>query len=229
MGDGPDIARIAKLLGDPARAEMLAALMGGQALTATELAATAGITKQTASAHLSKLLDANLLSVQNQGRHRYFQLEEDVAGLIETLMGVAYRTGAVRLRSSPREPALREARVCYDHLAGDKGVHIFESLLARDFLDRSNDAAVLTPEGIRFFEKLGLDMTQLASSRRPLCRCCLDWSARRHHLGGAVGAALLELMIQGSWARRVKNARIVTFTPAGHTWLKRHFNITAHH
>lgn len=229
MGDGPDIARIAKLLGDPARAEMLAALMGGQALTATELAATAGITKQTASAHLSKLLDANLLSVQNQGRHRYFQLEEDVAGLIETLMGVAYRTGAVRLRSSPREPALREARVCYDHLAGDKGVHIFESLLARDFLDRSCDAAVLTPEGIRFFEKLGLDMTQLASSRRPLCRCCLDWSARRHHLGGAVGAALLELMIQGSWARRVKNARIVTFTPAGHTWLKRHFNITAHH
>jgi DNA-binding transcriptional ArsR family regulator len=229
MGDGPDIARIAKLLGDPARAEMLAALMGGQALTATELAATAGITKQTASAHLSKLLDANLLSVQNQGRHRYFQLEEDVAGLIETLMGVAYRTGAVRLRSSPREPALREARVCYDHLAGDKGVHIFESLLAREFLDRSSNAAVLTPEGIRFFEKLGLDMTQLASSRRPLCRCCLDWSARRHHLGGAVGAALLELMIQGSWARRVKNARIVTFTPAGHTWLKRHFNITAHH
>jgi DNA-binding transcriptional ArsR family regulator len=121
MSDGPNIARIAQLLGDPARAEILTALMGGQALTATELAAVASVTKQTASAHLSKMLSAQLLSVQVQGRHRYYQLEEDVAGLMENLMGVAYRTGSVRLHSSPREPALRNARMCYDHLAGDKG------------------------------------------------------------------------------------------------------------
>jgi len=228
MREGPNIARIAALLGDPARAEMLTALMGGQALTATELAHIAGVTKQTASAHLSKLLDANLLHVQHQGRHRYFQLEDDVAGLMENMMGVAYRSGALRLRSSPREPALREARVCYDHLAGDKGVHIFESLLVREFLKRSNDAAVLTSEGKRFFEKLGVDISELASARRPLCRCCLDWSARRHHLGGAVGAALLKLMIQNRWARRINNARVITFTPAGNTWLKRHFNMMEH-
>src|SRR5580693_4531114 len=123
MKEGPNIARIASLLGDPARADALTALMTDRALTATELAAIAGITKQTMSAHLSKLLDAALVAVDQQGRHRYFRLADpDVAALLESLMGVAFRTGAVRLIASPREPALRQARICYDHLAGEAGV-----------------------------------------------------------------------------------------------------------
>ncbi len=133
MKDGPNIARIAALLGDPARSEVLTALLADRALTATELAAVAGVTKQTMSAHLSKLLDAALVAVEQQGRHRYFRLaDDDVAALLESLMGVAFRTGAVRLVSSPREPALRKARICYDHLAGELGVAAYEALLHRD-------------------------------------------------------------------------------------------------
>src|SRR5262245_15581041 len=120
MKDGPSIVGIAALIGDHARAEILTALMGGQALTPTELVGATGVTKQTVSGHLAKLVDARLVAVEQQGRHRYFRLaDDDVAELLENLMGVAYRTGAVRLRSSPREPALRKARVCYDHLAGE--------------------------------------------------------------------------------------------------------------
>src|ERR1700681_4611618 len=130
MKDGPNIARIAALLGDAARADVLTALMTDRALTETELAVIAGVTKQTMSAHLSKLLDASLVAVDQQGRHRYFRLaDEDVAALLESLMGVAFRTGAVRLVSSPREPALRKARICYDHLAGEVGVGAYEALL----------------------------------------------------------------------------------------------------
>src|SRR5580698_4662634 len=129
MKDGPNIARIAALLGDPARADVLTALLADRALTATELASIAGVTKQTMSAHLAKLLDASLIAVDQQGRHRYFRLaNEDVAGLLESLMGVAFRTGAVRLLSSPRDPALRKARVCYDHLAGECGVMMHDAL-----------------------------------------------------------------------------------------------------
>jgi len=121
MKDGPHIARIAALIGDSARAEVLTALMADRALTATELADIAGVTKQTISAHLAKLLDAGLIAVESQGRHRYFRLaDRDVAHLLESLMNVAFRAGAVRLRASPREPALRRARMCYDHLAGEK-------------------------------------------------------------------------------------------------------------
>src|SRR5262245_56472542 len=132
MKDGPSIVRIAALVGDPARAGIRTALMGGEALTATELAEVAGVTKQTVSTHLAKLVDGELLTVENQGRHRYFRLaDRDVADLLESLMGVAYRAGAVRVRSSPREPALRKARGCYDHLAGDLGVLVVDRLSPR--------------------------------------------------------------------------------------------------
>ena len=143
MKDGPNIVGIAALIGDHARAEILTALTAGQALTATELAGVAGVTKQTVSAHLAKLLDARLVAVESQGRHRYFRLDnQDVAQLLESLMGVAYRTGAVRLRASPREPALRKARVCYDHLAGELGVLVFDGLEQRAlFANRQRRAA----------------------------------------------------------------------------------------
>lgn len=216
MHDGPSIARVAALIGEHARAEILAALMGGQALTATELAGVAGVTKQTVSAHLAKLVEAGLLAVESQGRHRYFRLSgRDVAQLLESLMGVAYRVGAVRLRSSPREPALRKARVCYDHLAGELGVMLYDSLLQRRFLRVNGAGPALTAQGQRFFEVQGIDVGALSRLRRPLCRPCLDWSVRRHHLAGSLGAAVLEQCLARGWARRARGSRVVQFSAAG--------------
>jgi DNA-binding transcriptional ArsR family regulator len=216
MKDGPSIVKIAALIGDQARAEVLTALMADRALTATELAEVAGVTKQTMSAHLAKLEDAGLIAAESQGRHRYFRLaDRDVAQLLESLMGVAFRTGAVRLKSSPREPALRKARVCYDHLAGEMGVLIYEGLIAQGALAASAHGLSLTPAGIKLFAKIGIDTDHLSTQRRIFCRACLDWSERRYHLAGALGASLLARLIFLGWARRAKDSRVVTFTPAG--------------
>jgi DNA-binding transcriptional ArsR family regulator len=226
MKDGPNIVRIAALIGDHARAEILTALVAGQALTATELAQVAGVTKQTVSAHLAKLLDARLIVAESQGRHRYFRLaDRDVAALLESLMGVAYRAGAVRVRSSPREPALRKARVCYDHLAGELGVLVFDSLDQRRLLLSGADGPQLTPQGERFFLEMGIDVADLARERRTLCRACLDWSMRRHHLAGAVGAAVLSRCLESGWARRVKGSRVVSFSAGGERALRERFSL----
>ena len=228
MRDGPSIARIAALIGDHARAEMLTALMTGQALTATELAGVAGVTKQTVSVHLAKLVEAKLLAMDTQGRHRYFGLaDRDVAQLLESLMGVAYRAGAVRLRSSPREPALRKARVCYDHLAGELGVLVYEGLEQRGLLRKEAAGLELTVQGERFFARSGIDVDELSRERRPLCRPCLDWSMRRHHLAGALGAAVLEHCLERGWARRMRGSRVVQFTPTGERALRERFGAEA--
>jgi DNA-binding transcriptional ArsR family regulator len=215
--DGPNIVGIAALIGDHARAEVLTALLADRALTATELAVVAGVTRQTISGHLAKLLEAGLVAVEHQGRHRYFRLaDHDVAHLLESLMGVAFRTGAVRVRSSPREPALRKARVCYDHLAGEMAVRAYEALLERRLLAGGGADLRLTIAGRTWFAALGIDAdTVVASSRRVACRPCLDWGERRHHLGGALGAALLQRLFALRWARRVEGSRVVAFTPPG--------------
>ena len=226
MKDGPSIARVAALIGDHARAETLAALTGGQALTATELANVAGVTKQTISGHLAKLVDARLVAVESQGRHRYFRLaDRDVGELLEKLMGVAYRVGAVRVRTSPREPKLRFARICYDHLAGELGVLAFDSLAQRGLLKRAREGLVVTRNGRAFWRDLGIALDDVAHTRRPLCRPCLDWSMRRHHLAGALGAALLHRMFELDWARREKDSRIVTFSAAGERAFRERFRL----
>ena len=210
------VARIAALIGERARADILTALMGGQALTATELAEVAGVNKATTSAHLARLVEGRLVAVESQGRHRYFRLaDDDVAELLESLMGVAYRAGALRLKSSPREPAMRKARVCYDHLAGDLGVFAFDQFQRRRFLFHGDAGLALTPAGERFVQSLGIDPADHRGPRRPACRPCLDWSERRHHLAGSVGAAMLERIYALGWAKREKGSRVVRFSPAG--------------
>ncbi len=221
MKDGPNIANVAAMIGDHARAEMLTALMAGAALTATELAAAAGITRQTASTHLARLVEAGLLAVESQGRHRYFRLaDEDVARLLESLMGVAFRTGSVRTRSSPREPALRKARVCYDHLAGELGVLVYENLVRSGALAPQAEGPVLTDAGHARLLALGVDARHLEGGRRPVCRHCLDWSERRHHLAGRAGQALLERIEELGWARRVPGTRVVAFSADGEARLR---------
>jgi len=220
MRDGPHIARVAALIGDQARAEILTVLMADRALTATELANHAGITRATASSHLARLVDARLIGVVKQGRHRYFRLaDRDVARLLESLMGVAFRTGAVRLASSPREPALRKARMCYDHLAGELAVWAFERMVAKRLFVLDPQSFALTHAGAKWFNSHGLS-TDL-SSRRVLCRPCLDWGERRHHLAGALGAALMQHCFTLRWARRVANSRVVAFTPHGEREFRR--------
>jgi len=220
MRDGPNVAHIAALIGDQARAEVLNVLMSGMALTATELADAAGVTRQTISTHLARLREAGLLAVEAQGRHRYFRIADaDVAHLLEALMGVAFGTGAVRVRASPREPALRKARVCYDHLAGELGVLVYESLARRGAFALDAGGIALTDAGRAMAARLGIDPLP-AATRRPLCRHCLDWSERRHHLAGALGTALLERFQQLGWARRVPDSRVLAFGADGEAALR---------
>ncbi|CAG0910716.1 unnamed protein product [Cyprideis torosa] len=216
MKDGPDIVRIAALIGDPARANMLTALMSGKALTATELAQEAGVTVQTASSHLAKLEGGGLLTPRKQGRHKYFSLAgEDVATLLENLMGLAANTGHLRTRTGPSDIELRNARVCYNHLAGYRGIQIYDSFVRRGFLHVASAGLSLTQPGARFAEGFGVDLNQLRAKKSPLCRECLDWSERRSHLAGSLGRALLSRMEELSWATRVPDTRIVRFTRSG--------------
>lgn len=237
MKTGPDIARVASLIGDPARANILTALMSGQALTASELAQEAGVSLSTVSSHLGKLTDGGLIAMTKQGRHRYFRLaDSDVAHVLETIMGLATRVGHARVRTGPKEPALRKARVCYDHLAGDMGVQLLESLRARALVAESvveggsvaegNAAIRLTAAGEAFVADLGVDLEPLDGNRRPLCRECLDWSVRRHHLAGGLGAALLQRFYTLGWAARREGTRIVAFTPKGEAGFDAQFPVT---
>lgn len=216
MKEGPDIAQIGALIGDPARANMLTALMGGKALTATELAAAGGITLQTASTHLAKLEAGGLLAQRKQGRHRYFALADDGVGkLLESIMGFAAARGHLRHRPGPKEPALRKARICYDHLAGDYGVRMLDSLVASGAINAVGEGLSVSSEGESQLRCIGIDVSDLKSSRRPLCRSCLDWSERRAHLAGSLGKALLSSFFDKGWARRNAESRSVIFSPEG--------------
>ncbi|MEH6526656.1 MAG: helix-turn-helix domain-containing protein [Sneathiella sp.] len=224
MKEGPDIALLGSLIGDPARANMLTALMSGKALTASELAAEAGVTLQTASSHLGKMETAGLLHLRKQGRHRYFSLaDDDVGGLLEVMMGLAAKKGHVRTRTGPKDPALRKARVCYNHLAGEMGVRALDSMLAEKYLTLKAEKLDLTTRGIAFLRDMDIDTEQLEKSRRPMCKSCLDWSARRSHLAGSIGTALLDRFYDLGWAKRVAGSRIITFSPRGEKQFLEHF------
>jgi len=226
MKEGPDIALLGSLIGDPARAAMLVALMSGKALTASELAAEAGVTLQTASFHLGKLQAARLLRQRKQGRHRYFSLADDeVGGVLEAMMGLAERRGHTRTRTGPKDPALRTARVCYNHLAGEFGVRMFDSLVAQNYLSGEAEGLGLTGAGGTFVSEFGIDLEPLAKSRRPLCKSCLDWSARRTHLAGSLGTAFLDRFYELGWAERLDGSRIIKFSAVGEKGFAKNFAI----
>lgn len=216
MKEGPDIASVAAMIGDSARANMLTALMSGKALTATELAGEAGVTAQTASAHLGKLVDAGLLTLRRQGRHRYFALAEDDVGVVlEGLMGLTAARERMRTRTGPRDPGLRRARVCYNPLAGELAVEICERLRGDGRIVETSEDVTLTDAGRAFFGAFCVDLAPLERARRPLCRSCLDWSMRRTHLAGGLGTAILDRIHVLGWARREPVRRVVPFTREG--------------
>ena len=226
MKEGPDIAVLGSLIGDPARANMLTALMSGRALTASELAGEAGVTLQTASSHLSKLEGGGLIQQRKQGRHRYFALADDEVGrVLESMMGLAALKGHLRTRTGPKDPALRKARICYNHLAGELGVRMLDSLVARDLLSEQGEELYLTAAGRSFVKRFGIDIDALESARRTLCRSCLDWSARRSHLAGSLGAELLQHFYRLGWAKRQKGTRVIAFTPQGEAKFRAKFPV----
>lgn len=226
MIEGPYIAEAASLIGDPARANMLSALMDGRALTATELAHVAGITPQTASGHLAKLKEANMLVVERQGRHRYFRLAgPEIAQAIEAISVVAQQ-GAPRHRpTGPRDEAMRFARTCYDHLAGQVAVTVVERFLELGYLTEAEEDFLVNDQGAAALGEFGIDVSDLRGKRRAFARRCLDWSERRAHLGGALGAAFLARCESQGWLKTKKGSRSVTVTEAGRAGLSETFGI----
>ncbi|MES5097650.1 helix-turn-helix transcriptional regulator [Agrobacterium sp. BA1120] len=210
------IAAIANLIGDTTRANMLCALMGGQALTAGELSRQAGVTAQTGSGHLAKMVDAHLLSTVKQGRHRYYRLASpQVAHGIDALMNIAADGPKRHHPVGPKEKDMRIARSCYDHIAGRLAVAMADSLSTSGRIILSDEGALLTDDGKAFLQDFGIDLDDGTRSKRPLCKTCLDWSERRHHIAGRVGAALLDRTLELGWITRRPDSRALRITPVG--------------
>jgi DNA-binding transcriptional ArsR family regulator len=228
MASNALLAEVAALAGDPTRAAMLHALMDGRALAASELAGVAGITPQSASAHLARLTAARLLAVEKQGRHRYHRLASPaVAQMIESIMQVAAETELSRppVRVGPRDAALRAARTCYDHLAGRLGVALADAMVAGGHVELGSDAALVTDAGMALLSRIGIDL-HARRRGRVLCRSCLDWSERRPHLAGIVGAALCAHSFAEGWIRRIEGTRAVAITPKGRGGFRDAFGVS---
>jgi DNA-binding transcriptional ArsR family regulator len=213
----PDITNIAALLADSSRATMLVALLGKDALPASELAHKASISPQTASSHLSKLVAGNLIAVERHGRHRYYRLaSEDIGRFIETLATIAAVPRVPSINDLDEDAkAIRYARTCYDHLAGKVAVQIARNLEKGGLLRRSDKNYEVTAAGEKWFKKLRIDVTGLQQGRRPLALQCLDWSERQYHLAGALGAALLDSFLKLKYMVRARNSRCVRVTLEG--------------
>ena len=224
MDAEPDIARLARAIGDSTRIRMLNALMEGRALTAKELAYGAGIAPATATAHLGKLEGENLVTSATQGRHKYFRLASpEVAHLIESLTALAPRPRATR--SLPEQP-IRVARFCYDHLAGRLGTRLTDALTARGLLTTADRLFVVTRKGESWFESFDIDLARLRRSRRKFAYRCLDWSERRDHLGGALGAAIAQRLLTLGWIEKNRRSRVLSVTKTGRRALAKQLGVT---
>jgi len=216
MSDTHMLSTVAALLGEPARTRILTALLTGRALTAKELAYFAGVTAATASSHLSRLVGGNLLAMEKQGRCHYYRLRSaEVARAIEGLMTVATMPSNGWPPHHHVAPALRDARLCYDHMAGRLGVAVCDMLLRRRHVVLVDGGGEVTLTGERFLAGLGVDLPKPRSAKRHYCRGCIDWTERRHHISGAVGAALAQTFVARRLVERIADSRALTVTPLG--------------
>ncbi len=221
------MAEVAALVGDPARANILAALMGGRALTASELVYAAGVSPQTTSGHLGKLTGGGLIACIKQGRHRYYRIATHrVAEMLEGIMAVVADAPPRHRPPSKLDDAMRNARTCYDHFAGKLGVGLTEALCAHGHIALADEAGEVTDSGAIFFEKFGVDLAAARSRRRIFCRPCLDWTERRPHLGGSVGAALARRCFDLGWLERMREGRALLVTKAGRRGLSEIFGLS---
>ncbi|MCP4963963.1 MAG: winged helix-turn-helix transcriptional regulator [bacterium] len=223
--EGSRIAVVGAALADETRSMLLAALMAGTAHTAGELARFCGVAPSTMSKHLARLIDSGLVVAEPAGRYRYYRLaNSDVAALLEQIDAIDLPELTPPRRPNPGTE-LADARGCYDHIAGTLGVEIFDSMLARNYLTPTHDPAQLTPAGCVFIDQLGIDVGTLEQARRPTIRACLDWTERKHHLGGGLGAGFLELMVSNRWLTRRHDQRILRLTNRGRDAIRTHFAI----
>ena len=214
-------SKITSLLGDPVRSKIMWALLDGRAYTATELAVYADTSPQNMSMHLQKLVEAELLSVEKQGRHRYYNYARpDIAFAIEALAGLLPKPETDILVKLPDAP-IRYCRSCYDHLAGKVGVTLTDSLVKKDYITNRNGEFEVSTAGSAFFSTLDIDIVALANQKRSFARACLDWSERKPHLAGSLGAALMSKMVQQDWLRKTQNSRAITLTGKGRAELYR--------
>lgn len=212
----PRFAKVAAMIGDPTRARMLAVLMGGEFLAAGELASAAGVSAQTASAHIAKLLDAELVVLRTQGRHRYVRLAgEEVAHVLEALSFVAERSVTADKWERGAYKPLKAARTCYRHIAGELGVALFEGLLARGTLAAHDGHYALSAAGRDELGALGIELPGEATDSRRFAHACFDWSERRDHLAGSLAVTLLDHSLDQGWLRRTKDSRALQLTPPG--------------
>jgi DNA-binding transcriptional ArsR family regulator len=227
MKESVQISEVAALVGDPARANMLSALMDGRALTAGELAYAAGVSPQTTSGHLAKLTEARLLVPQKQGRHRYYRLATPAVGrMIEGIMAVAVDGPPRHSPPGKFDAALRNARTCYDHFAGRLGVGLADAPVARGHVMLGDDGGEVTESGVDFLSGFGIDLAAARQRKRAFCRPCLDWTERRPHLAGAVGAALASRCFDMRWFERMRDSRALVITPAGRRGLAEVFGLS---
>lgn len=215
-------SEIAALIGDKTRAKMLWSLLDGRAYTATEIAIFADISKQSCSNHLLKLVNGAILKVEKQGRHRYYRFADDkIAQVIESIAYLLPSQDHLTKTNKTDDRGIKYARTCYDHLAGKIGVKIAMAMLEMDILTNQGDVFTITDNGINWFDDLGIDLNLLLKKKRKFAYPCLDWSERKFHLGGALGAALLDCMLENDWIRRKTDTRAIIVTAKGKSELRR--------
>lgn len=224
MPDVPSIATVGALIGQPARADMLLLLLDGRGRTATELADAASITRSTASSHLTQLVDGGLVQVNRQGRHRYFRLASpEIADLLRSLLVITATPDSPERQFGPRPTAMRRARMCYDHMAGNLGIGVVDSLIESGALIENGTEFQLTTAGERFLSDFGVDVSAARRRRRHFARTCIDWSERRPHLAGALGAAIADRLFELNWIEREPEGRTLHVTSTGHQGLSTAF------
>ncbi|MEK8216945.1 MULTISPECIES: ArsR/SmtB family transcription factor [unclassified Paenibacillus] len=226
MKANSNVAVIASLVSETSRAAILTVLLDGRFHAASELAYMAGIQPQTASFHLAKMVNANVVAVEKQGRHRYYGIRnQEVAQVMESLLSLAPPVPIKSLRQASEDKALRYARTCYDHLAGSIGVQLTNALLRAGILREDKEGFAVTEEGEDFFASFQIDVEQVKKKRRSFSHKCLDWSERRHHLAGALGSALLEKLLEVNWVQRLPNTRAIKITSEGKRGFKEVFSL----
>ncbi|WP_088069057.1 ArsR/SmtB family transcription factor [Gottfriedia luciferensis] len=221
MNANPNVAVVATIVSETSRAAILTVLLDGRFHPASELAYMAGIKPQTASFHLAKMVDANLISVEKQGRHRYYGIRnQEVAQILETLLSISPPIEIKSLKQASENTALRFARTCYDHPAGNFGVLLTDSLLKLGVINEEKNEFIVTEHGERFFTDFQIDLEKIKKKRRSFSHKCLDWSERRYHIGGALGNALLERFLELNWIQRMPKTRAIKITFEGRKGFK---------
>jgi DNA-binding transcriptional ArsR family regulator len=226
MNVNPNVAKIATLVSESSRAAILTVLLDGRFHPVNELAYMAGIKPQTASFHLTKMMNANVVAVEKQGRHRYYGiLNEEVAQVMESLLSLAPPVEVRSLKQATEDKQIRFARTCYDHLAGSLGTQLKDSLIEKGFLSEEQHEFLVTERGHEFFKTFQIDIEMSRKKRRSFSPKCLDWSERRHHIAGSLGNVILERLLELDWIQRLPNTRAIKITSEGKRGLKETFSI----